>query len=212
MPFERVVEFPALGSEDVGHDLDAGAPELGDPRGSVPEVGVRRSHDDTGNAGVDQGRGAGGRATEPVARLEGGHHGCPAGVGSGLGERHRFGVRGPRPFVPALTDHVAARRADDGTDQRVRRDATPASLREAERPSHVLFVSFHRSPYRGVNDTTGAAADAASQRSRPFLPSRLSRSVPVSHRVHPPLAAVGSRTVTAGGEFHPAPETGFRRV
>jgi hypothetical protein len=39
------------------------------------------------------------------------------------------------------------------------------------------------------------------------LPSRLSRSAPEFHRVHPPLAAAGSRTVTAGGELHPAPET-----
>ncbi len=39
------------------------------------------------------------------------------------------------------------------------------------------------------------------------LPSRLSRSVPEFHRVHPRLAVEGSRTVTAGGELRPAPET-----
>src|SRR5437899_11867482 len=40
-----------------------------------------------------------------------------------------------------------------------------------------------------------------------LLPSRLSRSVPESHRVNPRLAAEGSRTVTAGGDLHPAPKT-----
>ncbi len=34
------------------------------------------------------------------------------------------------------------------------------------------------------------------------LPSGLSPSVPEFHRVHRPLAADGSRTVTAGSEFH----------
>ena len=45
------------------------------------------------------------------------------------------------------------------------------------------------------------------RRDRRLLPSRLSRSVPESHRVSPRLAAGGSRTVTAGGDLHPAPKT-----
>jgi len=40
-----------------------------------------------------------------------------------------------------------------------------------------------------------------------LLPSRLSRSVPESRRIHPRLAAGGSRTFTAGGESHPALKT-----
>src|SRR6185436_20480044 len=42
-----------------------------------------------------------------------------------------------------------------------------------------------------------------------LLPSRLSRSVPESHRIHPHVAREGSRTVTAGGESHPALEPSY---
>jgi hypothetical protein len=63
---------------------------------------------------------------------------------------------------------------------------------------------------RNGSDRQGTAAHAAAGTARP-LPSRLSRSVPESHRVHPRLAAEGSRTVTAGGESHPAPKTDFSR-
>jgi len=54
----------------------------------------------------------------------------------------------------------------------------------------------------------GATARAYAVTARP-LPSRLSRSVPELHRVHPWMAPRGSRTLTAGGDLHPAPKTSF---
>src|SRR5436190_19477699 len=44
------------------------------------------------------------------------------------------------------------------------------------------------------------------------LPSGLSPSVPEFHQVHRPLAAVGSRTVTAGSELHRPRSTSGRRI
>src|SRR5204863_7431985 len=61
---------------------------------------------------------------------------------------------------------------------------------------------------RGGN-MRGAAPRRARHRQPRLLPSRLSRSVPESHRVHLRVAREGSRTVTAGGESHPAPETSY---
>jgi len=100
----------------------------------------------------------------------------------------------------------------EGLASRFVTDLIEVSLAPARIPDDVSLVVVGGPTHAFGLTRPRTRADAATQRSRPFLPSRLSRSVPVSHRVHPPLAAAGSRTVTAGGEFHPAPETGFRRV
>ena len=109
--------------------------------------------------------------------------------------------------VPALADGLPVA-DDDGADERVRRRESEPALGELEGRPHMRLVG-HDAPIPGrwdsgeETDDTRAAADPT----RP-LSSRLSRSVPELHRVHPRLAAMGSRTLTAGGELHPAPKTG----
>src|SRR5213078_1636484 len=94
---------------------------------------------------------------------------------------------------------------------------SPASQLEGS-PHEPLIVlapglggSFHPACLSrdGTRETRGrnrGAVDTTPELTRP-LPSRLSRSVPVFHRVHPRVAPGGSRTLTAGGESHPAPKT-----
>lgn len=103
-----------------------------------------------------------------------------------------LGLRtGPGPTVPGAR-HSAA---------------TSFAAAIAARP---LLPRARRAPGRR-HDPAGPARHRTTPRTRPrparwcracILPSGLSPSVPEFHRVHRSLAATGSRTVTAGSEFH----------
>ena len=130
----------------------------------------------------------------------------------------RAAVPGPS-CQPSPTHRAVAIIDDDGAHHGIGRDAAPAAFGELERPPHLgpsccptaspRPVRPRRGGRRASGDATRGVRTAQPRRVTRSLPSRLSRSVPEFHRVHPPLAAAGSRTVTAGGELHPAPETGW---
>src|SRR5204863_8264902 len=114
-----------------------------------------------------------------------------------------------RTVVPPFAGDIATGGHDERADHRIGRDVPPPALREFERLGHVRLVSFHPRLPPGARTARSAAVGRRRRSTACFLPSRLSRSVPGSHRVHPRVARAGSRTVTAGGELRPAPETGF---
>ena len=79
------------------------------------------------------------------------------------------------------------------------------------RARHEQFAAFVESQQPDViclQELKASPAQRAAEPSRLSPPIPTVRSVPELHRVHPRLAAAGLRTVTAGGESHPAPETG----
>ena len=218
VPFERPVQAPRLGGHHADFDLDAGVAELHEaglssPRfGSVvpPPPGRRRPRSARGCRVACDRSGCTARACRPRwPRVRGRRR------RRGPSPR-RAGCRGPR----ASPRRAPSRRVvdDEGAHHGIGRDPAPAAFGELERPPHLgLSCCLHASPRsvrprRGGGERQAMRLAACAQRSPVVaftrsLPSRLSRSAPESHRVHPPLAAAGSRTVTAGGELHPAPET-----
>ena len=65
-----------------------------------------------------------------------------------------------------------------------------------------FVVLLGRTPGNVHHGRTGRSTDLRHNRRTCFLPSGLSPSVQDFHLVNRPLAAAGSRTVTAGSEFH----------
>src|SRR6266545_3398521 len=132
------------------------------------------------------------------------------GLGSAMAETTR--TTPARATARALVEPLAPDAAlghEHGTDQRVGRGEPPPPLGKPQGPLEVRLV-VHHEPFSGRDARERGhghgPASAGAGTARP-LPSRLSRSVPESHRVHPRVALGGSRTVTAGGDLHPAPKT-----
>ena len=200
-----------LRAEESLLDREARVPERAEPAAVDDGVRVARGRDDRFHAGVDQRPGARRGATVMIAGLER-HEGGRAGrTVAGHAKGHRFGVLGPGTLVPPLADHPAVAN-QHATDQWIGRDAPPAPRRELERPPHVPLPVHAPPSFRSGTQVERRCRTARGGPRACSLPSRLSRSVPGSHRVHPHVARGGSRTVTAGGDSHPAPETGFPPV
>ena len=190
-----------------------------EPGASSPQVGIGRCHHDPRDPCIDQRAGAGWGAAEVVARLERADHGGPRARSPAAASAITSACAVPGPSCqpspstePSRSSTTRAPTMGLGETRPQPRSASSS----ARRIWVCRAVSTRRlvRSGRGVEDGERQAMRlaACAQRSPVVaftrsLPSRLSRSAPEFHRVHPPLAAAGSRTVTAGGELHPAPET-----
>ena len=119
MAFERDVEFATRILEQPRRDLDAGPPELRNPRSAVSEVRIGRSHDDAGHSGVDQCPGTRGRPPEVVAGLERAHDGRAAGPRARGVKRNDLRVIGAGAPVPPLAEEVPVGGTHDRTHEGV---------------------------------------------------------------------------------------------
>lgn len=149
-------------------------------------AGVVECIDDAGDAGVDEGEGAGARAAGVITRLEGDDgRRAAALLGRELGERIDLGVRCARAAVPAFGEGLARGGEDDGPDLRVYSARSVGRERESARHGVSLCV-VHCHPWSFV-EAPGMVERA---RARPVLPlirtSELlltSPSVPDFHRI-----------------------------
>ena len=195
--------FEPLGllGEDALGDLDPGVAQLGRTRGRRRSgSGRRRPTTTRATPASITARGARRGAAVVVAGLEGAvERRAARAVARCVAARMTSACGRAGAFVPALADDAAvahdARRRPCGFG----RHQPAAALRELQRPPHVRRsrrvvrrVLHVRSRHRGEVGNAQARGPARSaDRCARLLPSRLSRSVPESHRVHPRLAARG---------------------
>ena len=151
-----------------------------------------------------------------VARLEGDDGGRSLGGGTCRGEVRQcvdLGVGGAGATVVALGEDVAVGGEDDATDPGVGAGRGVGGGRGPEGASHrgrlhggershpVLSLGCAGERHRHAG-LTGCTAPVRRGVSRVRFPSGLSPSVQEFHLVSRSLDATGSRTVTAGSDFH----------
>src|SRR5699024_3365492 len=153
---------------------------------------------------------------------DGGAAPCPL---AGVRQGSHLGVRSSRPLVEALADDVAVADEDDAADDGVRAGAPQAPGGEHDGTVHRLgwchLLAGHLPSPCSVHEPGGAkgvaarfSGDDGDRGAGPrcgtgttgtvacCLPSGLSPSVLEFHQLGPPSRRTGSRTVTAGSDFH----------
>ncbi len=208
--------------EEATLDGDArGSEGCGAARGQ--RVGVGHRVDDPADAGLDERPGARRCATGVVAGLEGDVGRAAAGPVPRLREGVDLRVGGARPAVVTRADDRAHGIRDDTADTGVGVGLGPEAG-SVDRPQHQRGALVHVLPSclepvlrsgsgrKGVERSGHLRAPDHDDRRRDptragfvgtcCLPSGLSPSVLEFHQVNRPLAAAGSRTVTAGSELH----------
>ncbi len=208
MPDVRAVEAGRHLSEERRIDLDPRFAETSQTTAVDHGVGVEHRRDHAAHAGGQEGLGARRRPPVVVAGLQRAVDGRVARPLTGVGERDHLGVRASGALVPALP-HDPAVAHDDGADEGVWGHEATAPIGELQRSPHEPLSLAHAPAFPGSEGSGEQRTQATFGRVARPLPSRLSRSVPEFHRVHPRPAAEGSRTLTAGGDLHPAPKTSF---
>jgi hypothetical protein len=138
---EQCVRSPGTGPR---LDHDAGVPQVGDAAPGDPGVGVLDRDDDAGDAGCDQGVGAGRRAPVVGAGFEGDEGGGTACRLARGGERTDLGVVPAGSPGRALADHGAVRTDDDAPDPRIGRGDPTRARGEAQGLLHRQIVARHR--------------------------------------------------------------------
>ena len=216
--FERRVQPAGRRLEDAGLDLDAGCSRGARTPGRRPRGSDRRRRRPPERRRHRRSR----SCTAASVRRDRRARACSRGWRRGPGRPPRR-AHGPRRAAfpdPRASPHRPRRPSRTTTaptmglgDTRPRPSAASSSARRMCRSCSTCAASSPGilDPSSGARWERRAARGPARCAEPPprLLPSRLSRSVPESHRIHPHVAREGSRTVTAGGESHPALETSY---
>jgi len=132
-----------LSPAETDLDGDAGGAQLGMALAAHARIGILDRRDDPGDAGLDDGLGAGRRAAVVGTRLQRDIHRRAAGRLAGPIECHALGMRAPAGMGHAAPDDERARGRvshDDGTDGGVGGGMTEVARAEGERRRHEARI------------------------------------------------------------------------
>jgi len=129
---------------NAGGDRDAGGGETGMAVAADARIGILDGADDAGDAGRDEGVGAGPSAAVMRTGLKGDVAGGAAGEFPGLGKGQRFAVRAAALGGPAAADDQRSGRGvahDDGTDGGIGPGLAEIAPADGERRTHEATVA-----------------------------------------------------------------------